>query len=108
MSKGHKPSVEKTDVIEAKASVEIHSSPEEVWNYIIRIDDWWLRSNPREHIALILVGTTDIRKGTQFILRERIAGIKGEAFAEISEIVPLRKLVWKSINAQYKLLLCHY
>ena len=92
------------NMIEAKASVEINCSPEEVWNYLIRIDDWWLRSNPKEHIELTLVGTKEINEGTQFILKEYIAGIKGEALAEISEIVPLKKLVWRSIKAQYKLL----
>ena len=90
-------------MIKTKAEIDIYSSPEKIWSYMIRLDDWWLRSNPDEHIELTLVENNKIEEGTKFILKEYIAGVRGEAIAEIKQIVPLQRLVWKSIQATYKL-----
>jgi len=91
-------------MIETKATVHINASAEEIWKYVIRLDDWWLRSNPREHIELSLIDADEIKQGTRFNLKEYIAGIRGEAIAEVSQMVPLQKLVWKSIEAKYYLI----
>jgi len=90
-------------MIGAKAEIEIRATPEEVWSYMIRLDDWWLRSNPHEHIELSLIDTDKIEEGTKFILKEYIAGVRGEAVAEIKGLVPMHSLTWKSIQATYKL-----
>jgi hypothetical protein len=90
-------------MIEAKAEIKINATPEEVWSYMVRLDDWWLRSNPREHIELSLIDADKIEEGTKFVLKEYIAGVKGEAIAEIKSLVPMQKLVWKSNQASYKL-----
>ena len=42
-------------MIEAKAEIEIYASPQKIWSYMVRLDDWWLRSNPDEHIELTLI-----------------------------------------------------
>lgn len=90
-------------MIEAKAEIEIRATPEKVWSYMIRLEDWWLRSNPNEHIELSLIDTDKIEEGTKFILKEYIAGVRGDAVAEIKCLVPLQKLTWESIQATYKL-----
>ena len=64
-------------MIQAKAEIEIHASPEKIWSYMIRLDDWWLRSNPDEHIELRLIDNSRIEEGTKFILKEYIAGVRG-------------------------------
>ena len=91
-------------MIKVKASVEINKTPQEVWNYVSRIDEWWLTSNPKEHIELSVVGNGPINKETEFILKERIAGIRGEALAKVVEYAPPAKLIWKSLQAKFKLL----
>jgi hypothetical protein len=91
-------------VIEVEASVEIERSPLDVWDYMSRIDKWWLVSNPDEHIELSVVGKGNIEKGTEFVLKERIAGIRGEAIITISEYQPPKQLEWKSLSAKYRLL----
>jgi len=90
-------------MIEAKAEIEIDATPEKIWRYMVRLDDWWLRSNPNEHIELTLIDNSKIEEGTKFVLKEYIAGVRGEAIAEISQIIPLERLAWKSIQATYKL-----
>ncbi|GBE00274.1 hypothetical protein BMS3Abin07_02324 [bacterium BMS3Abin07] len=90
-------------MIEAKAEVEIRATPENIWNYMVRLDDWWLRSNPNEHIELSLIDTDKIEEGTRFILKEYIAGVRGEAVAEIKRLVPMQRLIWQSTQATYKL-----
>mgnify|MGYP002279961093 CR=1 FL=1 len=90
-------------MVEAKATIKINAVAEVVWDYMVRLDDWWMRSNPDEHIELSLIDASEIRKGTKFILKEYIAGVRGEAIAEITELVPLKRLVWKSNEASYNL-----
>ena len=91
-------------MVEAKATVQIQACANDVWKYIVRLEDWWLRSNPNEHIELSLIDSNKIEEGTQFILKEYIAGVRGEAIAEISKLTPLKKLVWSSKKASYTLL----
>lgn len=89
-------------MIEAKAEIKIRATPEKVWSYMLRLDDWWLRSNPNEHVELSLINTNKIEAGARFILKEYIAGVRGEAIAEIKKLVPMRELMWESIQASYK------
>ena len=91
-------------MIEVKTSVEIDKTPQEEWDYIARIVEWRLASNTKEHIESSVVGDGAIEKGTEFVLKERIAGVRGEAFAKVAEYAPPKKLVWKSLHAHYKLL----
>lgn len=72
-------------MIAIEASVEIDRSPQDVWDYVVRFDDWWLAANPDEHIELSVMDAKEIDKGTKLVLRERIAGVRGEATIEIAE-----------------------
>lgn len=90
-------------MIEVEASVEIARPPQDVWNYVSRIDKWWLASNPGEHIELSQIGQGNVQRGTAYVLKERIAGIRGEAIITISEYQPPERLEWKSLRAKYKL-----
>lgn len=89
-------------MIEAKAEIEIYATPERIWSYMLRLDDWWLRSNPGEHIELSLINADKMKEGVKFTLKEYIAGVRGEAIAEIKKLVPMKTLEWKSIRAVYK------
>lgn len=48
-----------------KATVDIHTTVEKLWGYLIDIEEWWLPSNP-EHIELeILSQDKQIDEGTR-------------------------------------------
>jgi len=91
-------------VIAIEASVEIDRSPQDVWDYVVRFDDWWPAANPDEHIELSVMDNREIEKGTKLVLKERIAGIRGEATVEILAFQPPKRLEWKSLSAKYMLL----
>lgn len=91
-------------MIGVEASVEIDLAPQIVWDYVARIDDWWLVSNPDEHIELSVIGQGEVEKGAELVLKERIAGIRGEAIITICEYDPPERLEWKSLSAKYRLL----
>jgi len=91
-------------MIEVKAAIEIDAGSDAIWKYLIHFEDWWIRSNPKEHIELTLLDTKEIKKGAKFILKESIAGITGSAIAEVTDLVPMKKLVWTSHNAKYNLI----
>lgn len=90
-------------MIEVKASVTIEKPPKVVWDYVAQIDKWWLASNLKEHIELSLVDTKKVEADAKFVLKEKIAGVRGEALAKIAEFLPPRKLVWQSLHAEYRL-----
>ena len=90
-------------MIDVRAEIEIKASPEAIWDYMVHLDRWWLRSNPKEHIALSLIEGDRIEEGAKFVLKEYIAGVEGEAIAEIKQLLPLKRLVWQSLEAHYKL-----
>lgn len=82
--------------------MEIERSPQAVWEYVSRIEDWWLASNTKDHIELAFVDGTGVAEGAEFVLRERIAGVRGEARAVIAEVDPPRRLVWRSLSARFR------
>lgn len=83
-------------MIEAEASVEIDRAPERVWDYMVRFDNWWLASNPDEHIALSAIDPGEIAKGTRSVSMERVAGIRGEAIATIRDLTRRHAGKWNS------------
>ena len=80
----------------------IDCPPQRVWNYLVDVRRWWLPSNP-EHESLEIVGPGDeIALGTKLRVRERIAGIPGEAMGTITEFVPGECATWEA-SARYRL-----
>jgi ligand-binding SRPBCC domain-containing protein len=95
-------------VFEISPKIMIDAPTDVVWNYLIDVDNWWLQSNP-EHIGLEIQSDEQaIRQGTRMLIRERIAGIPGEALGEISEFDEHEKLTWKSNQATYRVLGVHF
>jgi hypothetical protein len=92
------------NMIEVEASVEIQRPSQDVWDYVSQLDKWWLVSNPDEHIELSVIGQGKIEKGTELVLKERIAGVRGEAIITISKYQPPILIEWKSLTAQYSLM----
>ena len=78
---------------EIEPSVEIHSSPEFIWEQLIDIESWWVASND-EHISLnIESNDKQLKTGTEITVRERIAGIPCCAEGAVTEIKTNRLVV---------------
>lgn len=91
-------------MVEIKQKLIIEAPPDVVWEHLIDVKEWWLDSNP-DHIDLeIKSADQKIRAGTRMLIRERIAGILGEALGEISEFVEGEKVIWESNKATYQYL----
>lgn len=81
---------------EIEPSVEIHSSPEFIWEQLIDIESWWVASND-EHISLnIESDDKQLKTGTEITVRERIAGIPCCAEGAVTEIKTNRLVVWEA------------
>ena len=87
---------------EVAPTIRIAASPEIVWEYLVDIEEWWVKSNP-EHESLEILSTTDrIAEGTHIEVRERIAGVPGVARGEITELVPEQRITWEAPGARYR------
>lgn len=83
------------------ARITIDSPPWDVWNYMIELEAWWVASNP-EHISLeIMSEDRTIQPGTPIRIREKIAGIPGEATGHVDEFVEGRRVTWRAREAVY-------
>lgn len=81
----------------------IDASPATVWETLQQLERWWPDSNP-EHESLERLDDRGIEIGARLRIRERIAGIPGEAIGTITELVPRTSVTWESPNARYRLL----
>jgi uncharacterized protein YndB with AHSA1/START domain len=90
-------------MFEFTVATEIACPPQRVWDFLVDVRRWWLRSNP-EHERLEILGPRGaIALGTELRIRERIAGIPGEAAGRITEFVPGERATWQA-QARYRLL----
>jgi hypothetical protein len=84
------------------AKLMIDTSVDALWQRLTHIKSWWLASNP-EHISLeILAEDYELHVGTPIRIRERIAGIPGEATGQIQTLEETREITWVSDDAMYR------
>jgi hypothetical protein len=82
---------------EIKPEVEIHASINNVWNFIINVENWWVKSNP-DHKSLVFNNTVkDNVIGTKLTIREKIAGIPCKAVGEITKFETNCQVEWKAL-----------
>jgi hypothetical protein len=84
-------------------SVEIAAPKPAVWKVMRDIRDWWPASNPEHDRLDVLDVDGEIALGTTLRIRERIAGIPGEAVGEITGFDPGRTVTWQAPAARYRL-----
>jgi hypothetical protein len=85
------------------AGVHIQAAPEQVWRYLIRVEDWWVPSNLDEHVSLEILGERgSLDDGTPIRIRESVAGVPCEALGYVSNIVYKEKVTWRSEEAIYR------
>lgn len=89
-------------MFEFTETVSIEASSSTVWEVMSDIEGWWLASNP-EHESLERVGEGGaLGVGTQLRIREKIAGVPGEAIGTITTFVPGSVVTWEAPEARYR------
>lgn len=84
-------------------TVLIQAPPPVVWGAMQDLETWWTASNP-EHKSLERLDDRGIEPGARLRIREKIAGIPGEAIGEITRVEPGTEVTWHAPAARYRLL----
>lgn len=90
-------------MFEFTESVVIAVSPRAVWDVLQDLESWWSASNP-EHESIERLDDGGIRVGAVFQVRERVAGVAGEAVGQITRVDPVAAVTWDVPHARYRLL----
>lgn len=84
-------------------AVTIDAPQAAVWELMRDLERWWPESNPdHEHMECLDDG--DLRAGSRVRIKEKIAGISGEAIGTITQFEPGRVVTWDAPRACYRLL----
>lgn len=99
-------------MLEFTESVSIKASPARVWDALLDIERWWPPSNP-DHESIERLNTAgeitgsggrvDIDVGTQFRIREKIAGVPGEGIGVVTRVDPGTAVTWEADCIRYRL-----
>ena len=82
---------------EIKPEVEIRASINNVWNFLIDVERWWVKSNP-DHKSLAFSNSVKEKVvGTEITIREKIAGIPCKAVGEITKFETNSQVEWKAL-----------
>jgi hypothetical protein len=90
-------------MFEFTETIAIEAAPVRMWGYLLDIEEWWPRSNPEHDSIEVLDEDSRLGVGTRIRIRERVAGIPGEAVGRVTEYVEGQQLTWESDNARYSL-----
>jgi uncharacterized protein YndB with AHSA1/START domain len=88
-------------VFEFTETIVIEAPPPEVWEVVRDIETWWLPSNP-EHESLERLDNRGIEVGARIRIREKVAGVPGEAVGEITDVIPGSLVTWEAPQARYR------
>lgn len=75
-----------------------------VWTTLLDIEQWWPPSNPEHDSIERLDDASDMAVGTRFRIREKVAGVSGEAIGVLTRVEPGVEVTWESDRARYRLL----
>ena len=76
----------------------------QVWAYLIKLEQWWVASNPEHDELTILSASKKLAQGTEIRVREKIAGIPGVAHGVICEHKEHERVTWRAEKAKYRYL----
>lgn len=85
-------------------TIRIGAPAETVWTALLDIERWWPPSNPEHDDIERLDGGGGIVVGTRFRIREKVAGVPGEAIGVITNVEPGTAVTWEADRARYRLL----
>ena len=89
-------------MFEFTETIRIKASPDVVWSVLEGVDAWWPQSNPEHESIEQLDGARAIEVGTRLRIREKVAGIPGEAVGTITALTAGVEVTWTSDNARYR------
>jgi hypothetical protein len=82
-------------------TISIDAPAETVWNVLQDIEQWWPPSNP-EHHSIERLDDRGIEVGARIRIREKVAGIPGEAIGVITNLTPGTEVSWEADEARYR------
>ncbi len=88
-------------MFEFTEAIEIKAPAPAVWEVLHDLEGWWPASNP-EHESLERLDDRGIEVGARIRIREKIAGIPGEATGTITNIDPGSSVTWETSKARYR------
>lgn len=88
-------------MFEFTEAVKIDAPASEVWEVLQDLEGWWPASNP-EHESLERLDDLGIEVGARIRIREKIAGIRGEAIGTITRVHPGSSVTWETSKACYR------
>lgn len=84
-------------------SILIQAPAAAVWDAMQDVRRWWPPSNPDHHSLETLDSDGGLRVGSRLRIREKIAGIPGEATGTITQLQPGSLVTWEAPQARYRL-----
>lgn len=90
-------------MFEFTETITIQAPHTAVWELMRHIERWWPVSNP-EHESLRQLDNGPLGVGTRLRIREKIAGIPGEATGTITRFDAGRAVSWEAPRARYRFL----
>jgi Polyketide cyclase / dehydrase and lipid transport len=88
-------------MFEFTESVRVEAGPQQVWDVLRDIDNWWLASND-EHVDLEHLDDRPATEvGAKLRIHEKIGGIPGEAVGLITAVEPGSAVTWEA-DATYR------
>lgn len=88
-------------MFEFTEAISIHAAPSTVWDVMHDLEGWWPASNP-EHESLERLDNRGIEPGARLRIREKIAGVPGEAVGTITRVEPGAEVTWDAPEAHYR------
>ena len=82
-------------------SIQIDAPAPTVWEVLRDLENWWPASNP-EHESLEQLDDRGIEVSARIRIREKIAGIPGEAIGTITKVQPGSTVTWEAPQARYR------
>lgn len=90
-------------MFEFTETLQIEAPATTVWDTIVDVEEWWPPSNPEHDSIERLDDGGDLAVGTRFHIREKVAGIPGEAIGIITDLEPGTAVTWRADQARYRL-----
>lgn len=72
-----------------------------VWTALQDIEQWWPPFNP-EHRSIERLDDRGNEVGARLRIREKVAGIPGEAIGTVTNVIPDTEVSWEADEARYR------
>lgn len=89
-------------MFEFTETIRIEAPPDVVWSVLEHVEAWWPQSNPEHESIEQLDDGRALGVGTRLRIREKVAGIPGEAVGTITALTPGTEVTWTSKDARYR------